>query len=96
VTDTAQTPRQRLWLRLHFEKNLLQHDRAIMEAALAEIDRLTAERDAMAMDAARLDWFEHQSEAYGFEQELHGYKWEISGPFATLRVAIDAAMKEQP
>ncbi len=60
--------------------------------------KLTAEvmesvRDALAADAARLEWLSNQTEAYGFE-EHEGNGWCIAGPYATLRGAIDAAMQE--
>lgn len=47
-------------------------------------ENLAAERDALAADAARLDWLSDQAEAHS---------WRMAGPYATLREAVDAAMK---
>ena len=58
---------------------------------------LTAERDAAQADAKRLEWLSQQGVSFGFEDIHEGNKWEIGGPYATLRIAIDAEMKgEQP
>ena len=58
---------------------------------------LTAERDAAQADAKRLEWLSQQGVSFGFQDIHEGNKWEIGGPYATLRIAIDAEMKgEQP
>ena len=58
---------------------------------------LTAERDAAQADAKRLEWLSQQGVSFGFQDIYEGNKWEIGGPYATLRIAIDAEMKgEQP
>lgn len=49
----------------------------INKAMLEEINELRA-------DAARLDWLSDQAEAHN---------WRMAGPYATLREAVDAAMK---
>ena len=46
--------------------------------------------DSVLEDAARLDWLDQQCEAYGFQDIHEGNRWEISGPYANVRVAIDA------
>jgi len=53
------------------------------------IDRL----EKAEKDAARLDWFDSQCEAYGFQDMHEGNRWTIEGPFANLRIAIDRAME---
>ena len=58
---------------------------------------LTAERDAAQADAKRLEWLSQQGVSFGFQDIYEGNKWKIGGPYATLRIAIDAEMKgEQP
>jgi hypothetical protein len=47
-------------------------------------------------DAARLDFLDQQSTSYGFEDMHEGNKWEIGGPYATIRNAIDAAIAAVP
>jgi len=44
-------------------------------------------------DSERLNWFDMQCESYGFEDEHQGNKWEITGPFANVRDAIDDCSK---
>lgn len=51
-------------------------------------------------DAERLDKLDRHGIAYGFEDIHEGNSWDISGPFSTVRDAIDAipddqAMQEQ-
>lgn len=48
---------------------------------------------ANARDAARLDWFDKQCCGYGCEDIHEGNRWEIDGPFNSLRHAIDAGIK---
>jgi ABC-type phosphate transport system auxiliary subunit len=67
-------------------------------AVVANKSALQAERDALAAklatleaDAERLDWLDSQCEAYGFQDLHEGNRWTIDGPFANLRIAIDAA-----
>lgn len=58
-----------------------------------EISDLRAARDpadSVLEDAARLDWLDQQCEAYGFQDIHEGNRWEISGAYANVRVAIDA------
>jgi hypothetical protein len=68
--------------------------------ALDEVAGLLAAAQAaparVPTDTERLDWFETQSTSYGFEDMHEGKKWEIFGPFATLRIAIDDCMKWIP
>jgi len=54
-----------------------------------------ASAQADSRDSARLDWLEAQRVAYGFEDCHEGNEWQIAGPFATLRKAIDAAMSSE-
>ena len=71
-------------------------DIRIGNAALV-IAGLTAEREAALADAKRLEWLSQQGVSFGFQDIYEGNKWEIGGPYATLRIAIDAEMKgEQP
>ena len=46
--------------------------------------------ESVLEDAARLDWLDQQCEAYGFQGIHEGNRWEINGPCANVRVAIDA------
>lgn len=55
---------------------------------------LLAEVGRVCKDAERLDWFDKQGYAYGFEDMHEGNQWEIKGPFVSIRCAIDTAMKE--
>ena len=50
--------------------------------------------DSVLEDAARLDWLDQQREAYGFQDIHEGNRWEISGAYANVREAIDAARKQ--
>ena len=67
---------------------------------LADQDAYVAmrdQRDAALADAKRLEWLSQQGVSFGFQDIYEGNKWEIGGPYATLRIAIDAEMKgEQP
>jgi hypothetical protein len=45
--------------------------------------------DSVQEDAARLDWLDQQCEGYGFQDIHEGNRWEISGPYANVRQAID-------
>jgi septal ring factor EnvC (AmiA/AmiB activator) len=47
MNTQEQSARFRLWLRLEYGENIGEFDRAIMQAALAEIDQLQAEQDAL-------------------------------------------------
>lgn len=70
--------------------------RAIQEADAAAADFITghhAEIAAAVRDKRRMDWLEGQREAYGFENEHHGNRWVIDGPFRDARQAIDTAMR---
>lgn len=64
------------------------------EAALNCVDVLWAAArdpaDGVLEDAVRLDWLDQQCEVYGFQDIHEGNCWEISGPYANVRVAIDA------
>lgn len=53
-----------------------------------------APADSVLEDAARLDWLDQQREAYGFQDIHEGNRWEISGAYANVREAIDAARKQ--
>jgi len=44
-------------------------------------------------DTQMLDWFDGQSESYGFEDEHHGNRWVMDGPFRDLRTALRECMK---
>lgn len=48
-----------------------------------------ASADSVLEDAARLDWLDQQCEGYGFQDSHEGNRWEISGPYANVRQAID-------
>jgi len=52
-----------------------------------EAERMKAE--SVLEDAARLDWLDQQCEGYGFQDIHEGNRWEISGPYANVRQAID-------
>jgi len=56
--------------------------------------KLKAAIELLAKDAKRLEWLSRQTTSYGFEDEHHGNEWRVTGPFATLRTAIDAGMKD--
>jgi hypothetical protein len=66
--------------------------------AADEIDRLRAERDALALDAARLDWIEAGGDIY--EGDGRWGAWSVDAVDflvgATLREAIDKAMADAP
>jgi len=63
------------------------------QAARSAYDQLAA-RDAeiaeLRKDAERLNYMETLCMAYGFQDIHEGNSWKIKGPFATLRMAIDA------
>ena len=67
-----------------------------LDAVWALLYAERAERDALLADAERLNWLESQREAYGFQDIHEGNRWTVDGPFATVREAIDAAMKGTP
>ncbi len=46
-------------------------------------------------DTKRIDWFDKQGTAYGFEDIQEGNEWVMNGPFPTLRKAIDACMADE-
>ena len=73
---------------------------ALARCKLADQDAYVAmrdQRDAALADAKRLEWLSQQGVSFGFQDIYEGNKWEIGGPYATLRIAIDAEMKgEQP
>lgn len=58
---------------------------AMILARCMEKDRA----DSVQEDAARLDWLDQQCEGYGFQDIHEGNRWEISGPYANVRQAID-------
>ena len=67
-----------------------------VEALVRQVLRdLPAQADSVLEDAARLDWLEQQCEGYGFQDIHEGNRWEISGPYANVRQAIDAARAAQ-
>ena len=55
----------------------------------ANITPPTQSADSVQEDAARLDWLDQQCEGYGFQDIHEGNCWEISGPYANVRQAID-------
>lgn len=61
---------------------------------IQELERQLAARDAeiaeLRKDSVRIDHMETQCTAYGFQDIHEGNRWSIEGPFATLRMAIDA------
>lgn len=66
------------------------------EAVEKERDQLKAENEALRKDAARLDRLDLECEAYGVDYH-EGNRWEVDGPFVTVRDAIDAAIaKDNP
>ena len=87
--------------RQHTEIEHLTAERdALARCKLADQDAYVAmrdQRDAALADAKRLEWLSQQGVSFGFQDIYEGNKWEIGGPYATLRIAIDAEMKgEQP
>lgn len=69
---------------------------ALARCKLADQDAYVAmcdQRDAAQADAKRLEWLSRQGVSFGFQDIHEGNKWEIGGPYATLRIAIDAEMK---
>jgi hypothetical protein len=44
-------------------------------------------------DTEMLDWLGTQEASYGFEDVHEGNRWQVEGPYLTLRDAIRAAMK---
>jgi len=62
----------------------------------ASLQAMTAERDAAKADAERLSRLDKQGYAYGFEDMHEGNKWEIEGPFMSLRVAPVQAQERKP
>ena len=54
---------------------------------------LLAEVERVSKDAERLNWLDKQGYAYGFEDMHEGNKWEIEGPFMSIRGVIDTAMQ---
>ena len=58
------------------------------------ITELLARLDAAELDAARLDNLDKTGYSYGFEDVHEGNNWSISGPFISVRDAIDAAMAQ--
>lgn len=65
----------------------------IAAANPAAILELLARLEKAEKDAARLDWFDSQGYAYGFQDMHEGNRWTIDGPFANVRIAIDEAME---
>ena len=59
-------------------------------AVLAKWGQPAGAADSVLEDAERLDWLDQQCEAYGFQDIHEGNLWEISGPYANVRKAIDA------
>ena len=49
--------------------------------------------DALKADAVRVDWLEQQRQGYGFDGVHEGNRWVVDGPYRTVRIGIDAAMK---
>lgn len=78
--------------------NQLINDKVELQHKLDDaLHKAEAERDAALADAKRLEWLSQQGVSFGFQDIHEGNKWEIGGPYATLRIAIDAEMKgEQP
>jgi len=56
----------------------------------AMLDSRDAEIAELRKDSVRIDHMETQCTAYGFQDIHEGNRWSIEGPFATLRMAIDA------
>lgn len=56
------------------------------------IRELIERLEAAEKDAARLDLLDSFGYAYGFQDMHEGNAWEIRGPFANVRAAIDSAM----
>lgn len=56
------------------------------------VENMQREIDALKADAERLDWFDKQGYAYGFEDTHEGNRWMIEGPFMSVRTAIDELM----
>jgi len=61
-----------------------------------DLDRLTAQVEQYKADAEMLEWLSHQGVSFGFQDIYEGNRWEIAGPYATLRIAIASEMKGQP
>lgn len=61
---------------------------------LAAIKKLQDGVAELIDDEVRLDWLDKERSAYGFEDYHEGNEWKISGPFSTVRQAIDAAMSQ--
>lgn len=62
--------------------------------AMDYIEDLKAENERLRIDSARLDRLEMECEAYG--TDIHeGNRWVVDGPFATVRDAIDACMRQE-
>lgn len=51
--------------------------------------------DVTPKDTVRLSFMDSLCQAYGFENEHHGNRWTIEGPYRTLRDAIDSALKSE-
>lgn len=83
-----------------YEMHIAQADeiREILDALAPETEGNLQTRvkkaltDAERLDAKRLDWLDQQGESYGFQNEHHGNRWVLDGPFRSARAAIDAAM----
>lgn len=81
---------------LRHAQKVLNHNNLHMECGPvnAAILAACAPADSVLEDAARLDWLDQQREAYGFQDIHEGNRWEISGAYANVREAIDAARKQ--
>ena len=80
-------------IRIENDKLEFQRIYAVLRSHAEVTQKAGAERDAAQADAKRLEWLSQQGVSFGFEDIHEGNKWEIGGPYATLRIAIDAEMK---
>lgn len=59
----------------------------------AIIRDLASQVESLEADAERMSFLDSMGISYGFEDLHEGVRWEVGGPFLSVRDAIDAEME---